>query len=80
MMQTAPTKASLWPAAALLADYERSRGVTIRRSDDAPLVDELVGVARRVEIVDGAGHFLQVERPDVVNRLVLDFLQEDPAA
>ena len=27
-----------------------------------------------VEIVDGAGHFLQVERPDVVNRLVLDFL------
>jgi pimeloyl-ACP methyl ester carboxylesterase len=28
----------------------------------------------RAEIVDGAGHFLQVERPDVVNQLVLDFL------
>jgi len=28
----------------------------------------------RVEIVDGAGHFLHVERPDTVNRLVLDFL------
>ena len=28
----------------------------------------------RVELVDGAGHFLHLERPDVVNRLVLDFL------
>jgi pimeloyl-ACP methyl ester carboxylesterase len=28
----------------------------------------------RVELVDGAGHFLHVERPEVVNRLVLDFL------
>ncbi|MFZ9629501.1 MAG: alpha/beta fold hydrolase [Ilumatobacteraceae bacterium] len=29
----------------------------------------------RVEFVDGAGHFLQVEQPDVVNRLVVDFLR-----
>jgi pimeloyl-ACP methyl ester carboxylesterase len=28
----------------------------------------------RVEIVDGAGHFVHQERPDVVNRLLLDFL------
>ena len=28
----------------------------------------------RVEFVDGAGHFLHLERPDAVNRLVLDFL------
>ena len=28
----------------------------------------------RVEIVDGGGHFLHVERPDAVNALVLDFL------
>ena len=30
----------------------------------------------RVELVDDAGHFLHVERPDVVNRLILDFLAE----
>jgi pimeloyl-ACP methyl ester carboxylesterase len=30
--------------------------------------------AARVELVPGAGHFLQVERPDVVNALVADFL------
>lgn len=28
----------------------------------------------RVEVVDDAGHFLHLERPDVVNKLVLDFL------
>ncbi len=27
-----------------------------------------------VVIVDGAGHFLQLERPDVVNRLILDWV------
>jgi pimeloyl-ACP methyl ester carboxylesterase len=30
----------------------------------------------RVELVDDAGHFLHVERPDAVNRLILDFLAE----
>lgn len=28
----------------------------------------------RLEVVEGAGHFLQVERPDEVARLVLDFV------
>jgi pimeloyl-ACP methyl ester carboxylesterase len=28
----------------------------------------------RVELVDGAGHFLHLERPDVVNPLIVDFL------
>jgi pimeloyl-ACP methyl ester carboxylesterase len=27
-----------------------------------------------VEVIDDAGHFLHVERPDVVNRAILDFL------
>jgi pimeloyl-ACP methyl ester carboxylesterase len=29
----------------------------------------------RMEIVDGAGHFLHLERPDAVNRIILDFLK-----
>lgn len=33
-----------------------------------------LGELARVEIVAGAGHFLQVERPDVVNRLIAEFL------
>jgi pimeloyl-ACP methyl ester carboxylesterase len=36
----------------------------------------LTGEGSRAEVVDGAGHFLHVERPDVVNALVLDFLGE----
>jgi pimeloyl-ACP methyl ester carboxylesterase len=28
----------------------------------------------RVELVDGAGHFLHLEQPEIVNRLVVDFL------
>jgi pimeloyl-ACP methyl ester carboxylesterase len=28
----------------------------------------------RMEVIDGAGHFLHVERPDHVNRLVVDFV------
>ncbi|HEX3608034.1 MAG TPA: alpha/beta hydrolase [Candidatus Dormibacteraeota bacterium] len=28
----------------------------------------------RVEVVEGAGHFMHLEKPDVVNRLVLDFI------
>lgn len=32
----------------------------------------------RLEIVPGATHWLQHERPELVNRLILDFLREDP--
>ena len=27
-----------------------------------------------VEIVDGAGHFLQLEQPELVNRAIIDFV------
>jgi pimeloyl-ACP methyl ester carboxylesterase len=35
----------------------------------------LVVPGSRVEVIEGAGHFLQVERPDEVNRRILDFLR-----
>jgi pimeloyl-ACP methyl ester carboxylesterase len=34
----------------------------------------LTSEGSRLEIVDGAGHFLHVEEPDVVNQLVVDFV------
>jgi pimeloyl-ACP methyl ester carboxylesterase len=34
----------------------------------------LTSPGSRMEVVEGAGHFLHVERPDEVNRLVLDFV------
>lgn len=51
-------------------------------ADDGCMGAELVGGAEaslpvpgsRVEILAGAGHFLQLEDPDRVNRLVVDFL------
>ncbi len=33
----------------------------------------------RFEIIEGAGHWLQVDAPDKVNTLLLDFLRGDPA-
>ena len=34
----------------------------------------LVGEGSRAQILDGCGHFLHLERPDEVNRLIVDFL------
>ena len=32
----------------------------------------LTSPGSRLEVVDGTGHFLHVEKPDVVNRLIVD--------
>ncbi|HWJ98080.1 MAG TPA: alpha/beta hydrolase, partial [Acidimicrobiales bacterium] len=42
--------------------------------DDGVLAS-LAGPGSRYEVVPDAGHFLQLEQPDAVNRLILDFLQ-----
>lgn len=34
----------------------------------------LTSPGSRMEVVDNAGHFLQLEQPDIVNRLVVDFI------
>jgi pimeloyl-ACP methyl ester carboxylesterase len=46
-------------------------GVALAEGAEAHL-----GPGSRVEVVDGAGHFLHLERPDVVNDLVIGFLAE----
>ncbi len=38
---------------------------------------DLLAEGSRTEYLDGAGHFLQLERPDVVNDLVTDWIERD---
>ena len=41
---------------------------------DDSVLTHLAADGSQVEIVEGAGHFLHLERPDVVNRLIVDFV------
>ena len=43
----------------------------------AALVNDKLSPGSRVAVITGAGHFLQLERPDVVNARVLEFLSEE---
>jgi pimeloyl-ACP methyl ester carboxylesterase len=65
---TMPTQALLY----LHGAQDGCIGVDIARDAES----ELLAPGSRLEVVDGAGHFLQVEQPEVVNRLIVDFLAE----
>jgi pimeloyl-ACP methyl ester carboxylesterase len=43
-------------------------------SDYARWVQPVLPGGSRVEIVDGAGHFMQLDRPDVTAGHILDFV------
>ena len=40
---------------------------------------ESVPGLRRKQLIDGAGHFIQQERPQIVNEILLDFLRAQPS-
>lgn len=46
----------------------------------AGLVGAQLPEGSRVGVIEGAGHFLQLERPDVVNARILEFIEERRAA
>jgi len=52
--------------------HGRNDGCMLLSSIGNPL--DFLAEGSRVEVVDDAGHFMNVERPEVVNRLILEFL------
>jgi len=57
-------------------------GLVIHGADDGRIGGELVPPMAayfprglQIEIVQGAGHFVHQEKPELVNRLVVDFLR-----
>jgi len=46
----------------------------IRKPDDAELIHR--GITKSVlEVIDDAGHLMNMEQPEVFNRMVVDFLR-----
>ena len=67
----------------VLAIQSTTRNAQLQRAplkpgDTSPWIDYLRERGARVEIVPDTGHFTQLEAPDVVNRLIVDFLRELP--
>jgi pimeloyl-ACP methyl ester carboxylesterase len=71
-VQNAASSAPPQPALYLHGRDDGCIGVEIADGADALLRP----TGGRAEIVDGAGHFLHLEQPDLVNRLIVDFLTE----
>jgi pimeloyl-ACP methyl ester carboxylesterase len=65
--------------APVLAIQSTTRNAQLERAplkpgDTSPWIDYLRARGARVEIVPDTGHFTQLEAPDVVNRLIADFI------
>lgn len=78
---TNPPPASLAEVSSAMAGIHQQPTLYLHGRDDGCIgvefaIDAATSLApgSRAEIIDGCGHFLQVERPDEFNRLVLDFL------
>lgn len=52
--------------------HGRDDGCMLLSSIGSPL--DFLAAGSEMEIVDGTGHFLHVEQPDLVNRRIIDFL------
>jgi pimeloyl-ACP methyl ester carboxylesterase len=52
--------------------HGRNDGCMLLSSIGNPL--DFLAEGSRVEVLDDAGHFMNVERPEIVNRLILEFL------
>jgi pimeloyl-ACP methyl ester carboxylesterase len=70
LQATADSKAPPVPTLYLHGRTDGCMGVELAQPAAAILTAE----GSRVELVDDAGHFLHLERPDEVNRLILDFV------
>jgi pimeloyl-ACP methyl ester carboxylesterase len=67
--------------APVLAIQSTTRNAQLQRAplkpgDSSPWIDYLRQRGARVEIVPDTGHFTQLEAPEVVNRLIADFLRD----
>ncbi len=69
-VQAAATAATPQPTLYLHGRDDGCMGAELATGADAFLPPE----GSRVELVDGAGHFLHLERPTEVNRLIVDFV------
>ena len=69
--------------APLLAIQTTTRNAELRRAplkagDTSPWLDYVKRNGGRVEIIPDTGHFPQIEKPEVVNRLIAGFIQNLP--
>jgi pimeloyl-ACP methyl ester carboxylesterase len=56
-------------------DFTTLKRRMLKQGETSPWLDYLKSRGARVEIVPDVGHFTQIEAPDVVNRLIGNFIR-----